>query len=434
VSVAGRSRSLVGAIVFLASVAAFSRVPLLPQIGRYLSLSVSQLGLLTTALGIGRLAMDLPAGRLAAAVGAERSLVGAGLALAAACALLASAHSFAQALVASAVIGCATALVNTTGMYVFAVGASSERRGASMALYTSALMGGMMAGPVVGGALGSLAGWRAAIWLVSPIGAAIALACLVSGRVRLLPARGAATDPPAAAARDAGTAPAAADPGAAATDTGAAAAAAAPSRRELVALGAVPFASFFATAGLLQTLAPVIGDGELRLSPSAIGLTLGLGTAARFVTAWTSGTVSDRVPRRLVIVPTVLLMALGALLLALPAGFAGWLGAIVLVAVGSSGVGAAAAALADRVPAERLGRELGLFRLVGDLGLLLGPAAVGFAFQDLGTRAAGGIAAGVVALAALACALWGAPRDSGARRARRTVPRPRGVDSGRRRV
>ena len=62
-AVGGRaSRAVVGAIVFAVAVASFSRIPLLPDIGADLSLGAGEIGLLTTAFGLGRLAMDLPAG------------------------------------------------------------------------------------------------------------------------------------------------------------------------------------------------------------------------------------------------------------------------------------------------------------------------------------------------------------------------------------
>src|SRR4051794_7138077 len=104
---ARQSRALVGTIVFAVAVAAFSRVPLLPDIGRALSLTAGELGLLTTAFGIGRLVMDLPAGRLAGVVDPAAALAGSGLGLAVACAILAASQTLLEALAGSALIGCA---------------------------------------------------------------------------------------------------------------------------------------------------------------------------------------------------------------------------------------------------------------------------------------------------------------------------------------
>ncbi len=383
------ARTLVAAIVFAVAVAAFSRIPLLPDIGLDLTLTAGEIGLLTTTFGLGRLLMDLPAGRLADAVGPEPALVGSGIVLALACALLAAAQTFAQALVATGLIGCASALTNTTGMYAFATATGAQRRGASMAIYTTALITGQMVGPVVGGVLGSLAGWRAAIAFAGAIGIVVALACLVWRR-RL---RGTDRRPRP-------------DPAPSAINPVAPPAPPAPSRRELVALAATPFATFFALAGLTQTLVPLLGADELSLSASTIGIAIGVGAGFRFVVAWIAGITSDRTSRKSVLLPSLWLMVLGAVALALPVSLGAWLVGILLLAIGSSGISVAAAALADAVPVERLGGHLGVFRLVGDFGLMIGPAAVGFLYQVSGQGPAAGLAAAIFVVAAVLTALW----------------------------
>jgi DHA1 family multidrug resistance protein-like MFS transporter len=385
------ARAFVGAVVFAAAVAAFSRIPLLPEIGGDLALSAGEIGLLTTAFGLGRLLMDLPAGRLAGAVSPVIGLTWAGAGLAVSCAWLAAADSMFEALVASGLIGCGSALTNTTGMFAFATATGAERRGASMAIYTGALMSGQMAGPALGGAIGSLAGWRPALWVAAGVGAAIAVACLVARR-------------PAGRWPGPATAAAAAHSGAGAGIVGGE-----PTRRELIVLAGAAFATFFGLAGVIQTLVPLIGDAELGLSPSTIGLAIAIGAAARFVTAWVAGVWSDRFSRKLVLVPSLLLMALGAAVLALSATRGAWVAAIVLIGLGSSAISVAAAALADIVPRHRLGHELGLFRLLGDLGLLIGPAIAGFLYQASGPPLAAGASSAVFLAAAVAAMAWTRP-------------------------
>ena len=393
--------AVVATIIFAVAVAAFARIPLLPDIGSDLSLTAGEIGLLTTAFGLGRLLTDLPAGRLADAVVPTVGLTGAGLLLALSCAVLASAEAFAVALGASALIGCASALTNTTGMYVFATAADAHRRGASMAIYVTALMSGQMVAPALGGAIGSVAGWRPAIAVSAAIGAGVAAVCgVLWWRAHAGPRAGGTHG---------------SRPGSDSATT-----ATAPPRRELFALALAPFATFFGMAGLTQTLIPLIGNGELDFSASAIGLAIGAGAALRFVSAWVAGVASDRLSRRVVLVPSLVLMAAGAAVLALASNVVTWGASILLVALGSSGVSVAAAAVADRVPAPELGRELGVFRLVGDLGLVLGPIVTGFIYQASGPRVAGLAAAAVFAAAALAAAVWVAEGPRGDRRAEDT--------------
>ena len=379
--------------MFAVAVASFTRVPLLPDIGTDLSLSAGDLGLLTAAFGLGRLLTDLPAGRIASSVSPRRGLAAAGISLAAACVLLATAGSLAQALVAFALVGSASALTNTTGMYAFATAAGAERRGANMALFSSALMSGQTFGPAVGGALAALAGWRGAMVAAGAVGIAVAATSVDRWRIAAPPARGGppnpgseGDDPPS-------------DPGPPAERQEVAAL---PSRWELAAIAATPFTVFFVIGGVSQTLVPLIGGRELGLSASTIGLALAAGGAMRFPGAWAAGLGSDRFSRRLVLVPTLSLVALGAVVLALSAGTAGWIAAIVVLALGSSAISVAAAALADRVPRERLGRELGVFRLTGDAGLFAGPLLAGFLYEASGTAFAAGVPAAIAAASAVA--------------------------------
>jgi MFS family permease len=338
---------------------------------------------------------DLPAGRLADAVAPTVGLAGAGALLALSCGMLAVAESLAVALVASALIGCASALTNTTGMYVFATAGGPKRRGAHMGLYITALMSGQMLGPVLGGVIGSFAGWRPAIAVSAAIGVAVVVICgaaLARSRSR-----------PAAMATFAGRD---------GDEVGAQPSSPAP-RPELIALALAPFATFFGMAGLTQTLIPLIGDGRLDLSASTIGIAIGAGALARFASAWAAGTMSDRLSRKVVLVPCLGLMTLGAAILALTPTVFTWGASIALVALGSSGVSVAAAAVADRVPAAELGRELGLFRLVGDLGLLAGPLVTAFVYQASGPRLSAVAATAVFAAATLAAALWVRDTDRG---------------------
>jgi MFS transporter, DHA1 family, multidrug resistance protein len=404
-SPAAVSRTAVGAVVFVVAVAAFSRIPLLPDIGADLTLTAGEIGLLTTAFGLGRLGMDVPAGRLTQAAPAYVGLAGAGALLALSCGILAIAGSLAVAAIASVLIGCASALTNTTGMFAFATATGVGRRGASMALFTTALMTGQMVGPALGGLLGSLLGWREAIAIAAAAGIAVTAACLRwrrTARRRLEHGHPAGSDEPAQAAER----PVESRRGRAGPS---------PSRRELIALGTTPFACFFALAGLTQTLIPVIGSLELDLSASTIGLAIAAGAAVRFLAAWVAGAASDRGSRKAVLVPSQVLMAVGGVAMAFSTEIRWWGAAIALLAIGSSGISVAAAALADRVPAERLGHELGMFRLVGDLGLLVGPATVAFLYQESGPELAGAVSAAVFAVAALVAALWvapGRPRDA----------------------
>jgi DHA1 family multidrug resistance protein-like MFS transporter len=396
---------LAGGVVLAVAVASFMRAPLLPDIGRDLGITAAGLAMITTAFALGRLVMDLPAGRLADRLPPGRALAGTGVGVAISAALLATAQSFAQALVGVFFLGAASALTNTTGMTLFATSAPPERRGTAMAGFSMALMTGQTLGPAVGGALAGLAGWRASQGAAALIGVGVLAACLLvpAGRTPRPAAQGAPAGPDEAAsprrARGAATAvPDAPASPAAAVGTGL-------SRSQAAVLAAVPFAVFFTLSALPQTLLPVIGSSELGLTTATIGLALGAGGVARFAGSAVTGVLSDRVSRKAALVPSLLGMAVGVLLLAPAPTLATWLVAIVLLSVTSSGIAVAATIIADRVPPETVGRRLGTFRFTGDFGLLAGPAITGLLYQHSGRGSAMLVTAGVLCACAVAAAL-----------------------------
>jgi MFS family permease len=366
---------LPGGVVLAVGIASFMRAPLLPEIGRDLHVGAADLAFLTTAFAIGRLAMDLPAGRLADGRPPALVLAATGLGVAISAALLGTADAFAVALAGMFFLGVASSLTNTTGMTLFATSAPAERRGAAMAAFSMALMTGQTLGPAVGGIVAGIAGWRAAQGVAAAIGIGVLVTCLLV-----------ATDsPPRVVAR-----PEASDGGDGL------------SQLQAAILASVPFAVFFTLGALPQTLLPIIGSGDLDLSATAIGVALGAGGIVRFAGSAATGRLSDRVSRKAALVPSLVVMAASVAILAPPPTVATWLVTILLLSIASSGIAVAATIIADQVPAGTVGRRLGAFRFTGDLGLLAGPAVTGLLYQHVGRASAMLVAAAVLAACALA--------------------------------
>jgi predicted MFS family arabinose efflux permease len=364
-------------VVLAVALASFFRVPVLPDIGRDLSLSTGQLSLITTAFAVGRLVIDLPAGRVADIFPANRVLAGAGLALCGGSLMLGLSDSLAQAVAASALVGIASSVTNTTGIAQFAGSVPAERRGSAMAVFSMAMLTGQTFGPTLGGALADLESWRTAVMGAGIIGIGVTAVCLTRGR-RAEFAHEAAND--GAAPEDGGFP---LTPG------------------ERVVLAAVPFSVFFGMAALPHTLVPLIGAREVGLSASVIGLVLGIGGLSRFVGAAVTGTVSDRLGRKAALVPSLVLMATGALLLTLETTFVTWTAAVVAFSLGSTGMSVAATILGDRASAGRVARQLSGFRFTGDLGLLTGPLIVGGIYERVGRAES----VALVALLLYSCAI-----------------------------
>ena len=375
---AGRAVAVVGAAMLAISAIAFFRVPLLPAIGRDLVLRPGVLSLVTVVFGIGRLLADLPAGRIAERYPAMHALAGAAVLLGAGSALLAEAQSLRPLLAAAAVLGVGSAFANTTGMTFFSR-APAARRGTSMAVFSAALLGGQSLGPAVSGPLMAVAGWRGAELLAAAVGGTIAIVCIAVARSE-----------PATAER--------AQP-AAETDL------ASLTRPVRVVLYGVPFAVFFGLGAMPQTLVPLIGAGAHHLSASRIGLALGAGGLFRFLGAGLGGVVADRVGRKPSLLPGLAISALGIAIVGVSGPTWMWVAAIALMSFGSYGITVGATMLADLVGVSGVGRRLGSFRFVGDLGLILGPLAGGIIYERFGAGAAVACVAGLIGIVTVGAAV-----------------------------
>lgn len=369
--------------VLVLSIAAFFRVPLLPTIGRELSMNPAQLAAITTAFAIGRLVTDIPAGRLADRQRPMAALAFAGALLALASTGMAMAPSGVWVVGAAGVLGIASAMTNTTGMTFFSRSTGTAGRGAAMARFSAALLGGQAIGPTLGGVVGGAAGWRLALVCAAGVGVVVAVVLRLSASDadRPLPAAGAA-----GAAVGSSSPPALARPAQA-------------------ALYAIPFTAMFTLGAMPQTLVPIIGDASYGLSPARIGLVLGLGGLCRFIGVMVGGRVSDRVSRKASLVPGLVLFSGGVAILAFDAGAGWWVAAVVAMSLGSYGISVAATILGDVSRGSHTGRRLGSFRFIGDVGLIAGPTVAGLTYERFGLAPAVLLVAGLLLASAIAAQL-----------------------------
>ncbi|MPZ73897.1 MAG: MFS transporter [Nitriliruptorales bacterium] len=369
------------ASVLLVSMVAHFRVPLLADIGRELAMSASSLGLVATVFAIGRLALDLPVGRLADRIDPLKLLAFAAAAMGVSSLGLAFAPSAAWVLWSSLLLGMASATGNTTGMTALSGSAPPARRGSAMALYSGALLGGQALGPAVSGAVASLGTWRTAAFVATGLGLAVGVAT-------------------AAWRRRTGHVPLRRN-----TKQGAGDDVAELTPLQRGALYGVCFSVFFTLGAMPQTLVPLLGAIDHGLRTATIGLAIGIGGSARMLGAAISGAVSDRVSRRAALLPALALQAAGVALLAVGGSAAVWLAAIILMSLGSSGNAVAATMLGDRTHGARLGRTLGRYRFWGDIGLVVGPALTAFVYDRAGVGPAVGLVSGVLIMCAVAAAV-----------------------------
>lgn len=387
-----RGMLVVGGLVLAISIAAFFRVPLLPSVGAELQMTAGQLGLLTAVFGAGRLATDLPAGRLSDRYSPVAMLGFSGVALAVGSIVFGLAPSATVVISSAFVLGIASATANTSGMTYFSTAAPRHQRGMAMAGFSAALLGGQAIGPALGGALGDGIGWRATMVVAGVAGAAVAL---YGVRLHRVARTGAGTDATDAIAGDD------AEPGdPTAAPPSPAAGRARPEMFQRIILYSIPFSFFYTMSALPQTLVPILGDERYQLGPSAIGLALGLGGVSRLIGSFAGGAIADRVSRKASLVPGLLLFAAGAGSFAFDLGPWGWVAGIVMLSLGSYGISVSATMLADLAGGRGVGRRLGTFRFVGDIGLIVGPVVTAMLYERVGAAVAAGVVAGILLVVA----------------------------------
>ena len=185
----------VGVLIFIADIVVGVQSPIFSLFTTSLGASLGTLGLVTSVLGLGRLASAVPAGLVSDRLGPKTVLV-AGMLLYAVSFVLYALAPAPGWLVVPRVLQ-AVAMVSTfpTGIAYIGDVIEERDRAAAIGLYTAAMGSGFAVGPLIGTWVGSAAGYPAAY----VAGGVIAIAGAVFGALRLVGKKRAA--PVAAAPR-----------------------------------------------------------------------------------------------------------------------------------------------------------------------------------------------------------------------------------------
>jgi MFS transporter, DHA1 family, multidrug resistance protein len=336
-------------------------VPALALYARSFGVSQSAIGVAIACYGLARFLVAMPAGQLADVLGRRPALALGGLVTAAGNLLCAYAPTFAVLVGARFVAGAGAALVLISGQIVLADITTPARRGRTMAIYQGVFLFAVSIGPLPGGLLAEHYGLRApflAYAVAGVVAAAVAWTCI----------------PETGPGRGAGDAGALAAPGFAAQVRILTA------HAGFMLVSLVSFMNAVARTGGLFNVIPVLAHDRLALSTDRIGLGLALASVVGLVVIYPSGVLVDRYGRKFVIVPATILAGLSLLLFLLASSYAWFLAGCVMWSV-ASGVGGAAPAAyaADVAPSGMNAAALSAFRMLADLGYVVGPIALGLA-------------------------------------------------------
>jgi len=352
--------------------------PVLPLYARKFGVSYAGAGLLVSAFAGGRLLFDYVGGALADRV-SPRLLTAAGAAITALSAFLcAQAASFPWLVGYRVVEGVGSAFYVITIMALFARTIRPEQMGKAMGFYQSMILLGVSFGPTIGGIAAEAWGLRAPFYFMAVFGVVVTVLSLrlVTSEVRPAHEERIERPPFAEVARHM-------------------------SSRSLLYVLLLTFFVFAIRAGARTNLIPLFGAERGGLGASAIGFILSVSAFSNFAVLWHAGALLDRQGRQRVALPSLAATAL------LSAGFA-WSPGFVNLLVMSTLLGVAlgylapapAAMVADLTSREMLGAVIGVYRMAGDLGLLLGPIALGAVATSWGFETAF-VVAGLFGIATL---------------------------------
>ncbi len=325
--------------------------PVLPQYALSFSIPVALVGWAVSAFALSRVFMDIPAGFLADRFGRKRNMV-LGLVLIIVSSVAAgTASNYAWLILARIIGGIGSALYMTSAATWIAQISAGESRGRYMSLYSGLVFASAAFGPAIGGYAAARFGLRAPFF-------AYALFCS-AGLVATLPLK-----EPVGSSRAPGS-------GMSMKDV-----LAVLSNGPFMLVNCAVLASFFLSTGVRATLVPLYASLNLGLPEEKIGMVLTVAAVGTAVTTFPFGWLSDRVGRKIPMIACLFLTGIASLLIPSQQSLAGLMGTMAFYGLAMGLHGSIAAWPADLAPKDKLGTSMGVYRVMGDIGMVLGPITV----------------------------------------------------------
>lgn len=360
-------------------------VPVMALYARSFGVLQSAIGLAIAIYGLARFLVAIPTGQLADRFGRRATLVLGGLVTAVGNLSCAYAPSFPALVAARFVAGAGAAMILVTGVIVLADITTPAHRGRTMAIYQGVFTFAVGVGPLPGGFLAERFGLHAPFLVYAVSGllaAAVAWFHIPETRdLRRAESLVTATPLPRFGAQIR-------------ILTG---------HTGFMLVSLISFTSAVARTGALFNVIPVLAHDRLALTTERIGLGLALASVVGLAFAYPAGVLVDRFGRKVVIVPATVLSGISLLLFLMAPSYGWFLAGCVAwsVAMGVSGAAPAAYA-ADVAPPGMNAAAMSAYRMLSDLGYVVGPIALGAITDVFGVETAlAGTAVLLVAVALL---------------------------------
>lgn len=379
-------------------------IPVLPLYAQSFGVSQAAIGATVAVYGLSRVFLSLPTGWLANRLGRRAALLAGGLVSALGNLWCATAGSYEELVVARFLAGAGAGIVLTAGMIVLADITSTATRGRSMAIYQGVFLFAVGIGPFPGGYLAERFGLDAPFLVY---GIASVVAALV-GWFGVSETRG--MDRPSVS-----------------RGSGAGSTLRPVSLRQQLLLLArnvgfllvclIGLVNATARTGALFSIVPVLARDRLALTASEIGFGFALGSIIGLAITYPAGVLVDHYGRKAVIVPATVLTGFSMLAFSIAPSYFWFLFATGLWGGASAASGAAPAAYAaDSAPGGMNAAAMGGYRMLSDMGYVVGPILLGLLADMQGLDAPMWIAATGLVVTAVLFGMIAPETHSGRRR------------------
>jgi DHA1 family multidrug resistance protein-like MFS transporter len=369
-------------VTFLVLLGLSMVAPILPGYAESFQVSYALVGFVISSFAVTRMILDMPAGLLARRYDKKRIMI-LGLFLIVVSSIMAGvASSYLMLVIARMIEGAGSALYVTSATVFLAQISGKEKRGQWMSLYSGMLLLGSIFGPTFGGILAS------SIDIHAPFFAYAFVAGLGVIPTLTLPKM---TNSEHNSKRDEKKS----------------------TLRDMWQVLTYPsfilatfatFSLFFMRTGVRSTLVPLFAANNLKLDPSYIGGILTLAGITTAVTMVPMGSLSDKIGRRN---PLALCLLMSALIVIWIPSSVDLLGLSINMAIYGAIIGLSgpiAAFVTDVSPQDKLEVSMGLYRMISDVGFIVGPLFLGYLADITATPVPGETHSGLIGLLPFAAA------------------------------
>ena len=353
-------------------------VPSLPLYAETFGVSGAAIGLAIGVYGLARFVLAIPSGQISDKWGRKPALAIGGFLSTAGNLLSVYATDYPEFLIARFIAGAGAGMVVTTGSVILADITTPARRGRVIAIYQGTFIFAVGIGPLPGGLLAQNFGLLAPFWFC-------AFASFIAGSIALFSVK--ETRHLARQKEIKGTVlPSLADQlKILSKNIG------------FVLVSGIALSHALTRTGGLFNIIPIIGSFRIQLAYDEIGIALAIGSLLGLCAVYPAGVAVDRWGRKAVIVPFTFVTGISFLLFSVAETFFWFAFANALWGI-ASGIGgsAPAAYAADSAPPGMNASAMSLFRMLGDIGYVVGPILLGFIVDIHGTNVALYMAASIL--------------------------------------